>query len=153
MIIFSFGGQLLGRQYSGWFGLWFAAGLMLLIQPHLIFDLGFQLSVLSTGGIMYFQPLIARVPFLTEDITTSISAQLTTTPIILFAFGTYGTLSLITNALVLWMISPIMIVGGIAGLLGLLIPIVGKNSSLGNLAYVATNRSNDQKHWFTRMGY
>lgn len=126
MIVLSFGAQLFGRQHQAWYGLFLVGGIMLLLQPHLIADLGFQLSMLSTIGIIYFQPMLAKLPMITEDITTSLSAQLTTTPILILAFGKYGILSLLVNGLILWMVTPIMIIGGVGGLVGLGIPIVGK---------------------------
>jgi competence protein ComEC len=46
--------QFLGREKDAWRGLFFAGGVMLLANPLLLFDLGFQLSFLATAGILAF---------------------------------------------------------------------------------------------------
>jgi len=46
--------QFLGREKDAWRALFFAGGVMLLTNPLLIFDLGFQLSFLATAGILTF---------------------------------------------------------------------------------------------------
>jgi len=46
--------QLLGREKDAWRALFFAGGVMLLANPLLLFDLGFQLSFLATAGILAF---------------------------------------------------------------------------------------------------
>lgn len=126
MLIFMLIGQLFGRQYTPLYGLFLAAGSMLLVSPTLLWDIGFQLSFASTLGIMYIKPLVPELPLIGEDIATTISAQLATLPILLGSFGTYGVLSILVNALVLWTVPPLMILGGVGGLVGLVIEPVGR---------------------------
>ena len=103
--------QLWGRQYSGWYALLLAASAMLLVEPVLIGDVGFQLSFASTLGIMTLHPHIAKIPLLNEDIATTVNAQIATLPILLAVFGQYIVLLILVNALVLWTIAPLMILG------------------------------------------
>jgi competence protein ComEC len=56
---------------------------------------------------------------ISDDIGTTIAAQVATIPILVGSFGTYGLLSILVNALVLWTIPPLMVLGGVGGLLGL----------------------------------
>ncbi len=120
MIIFSYGGQILGRQYSPIYGLMLAGFLMLFYDPMLISSVSFQLSFASTLGILMFRPLFPSNNFM-DDFNTTFSAQIMSLPIIVFTFGNYGVLSLLVNFLVLWTVPLLMILGGFAAILGLII--------------------------------
>lgn len=122
----AFSAQLLGRQYSGLYGLILAASSMILYDPSLATDVGFQLSVTATAGIMYIKPLLPSAKAL-EDLTTTLAAQIATLPIMLASFGTYGLLSVPVNFLVLWTI-PILMALGALGVLASLI-----NDHLGSI--------------------
>lgn len=124
MGVMAFGAQLLGRQYAGMYGLGLAGWLMLMWSPSLIRDVGFQLSIMSTVGILFIKPLFPQAKAF-DDIGTTISAQIMTLPILLGNFGTYGILSILVNALVLWTIPPLMVLGGVGGLIGLELEPVG----------------------------
>ena len=120
MISFSLFGQFLGRQYSPVYGLILAAFIMLFYDPSLVSSVSFQLSFASTLGILLFNPLLPQNKFL-GDFTTTFSAQLMSLPIIVTAFGSFGVLTLLVNILVLWTVVPLMVLGGIGAILGLLI--------------------------------
>lgn len=121
---FVFSAQLLGRQYLASLALFLTAFIMLFISPFLFFDIGFQLSFLATLGLIYLRPvidsgfsktLIRKIPVI-EDLTTTIAAQIATLPILLFNFGSYSLYSIIVNALVLWTIPILMVLGGVAAI-------------------------------------
>lgn len=121
--------QILGRQVWGLLTLGLAGYLMLLVNPILISDLGFQLSFLSTAGLLVIRPHLSwfdKIPLLGEDLSTTLAAQIATLPLLLATFGQYSLLSLATNTLVLWTIPWVMGFGGVAGILGLIFPILGK---------------------------
>lgn len=61
-----------------------------------------------------------------DDVATTIAAQLATLPILLSVFGNYGLFSVMVNALVLWTIPILMFLGGIGALIGIMIPLAGK---------------------------
>jgi hypothetical protein len=61
-----------------------------------------------------------------EGFSTSLAAQIGVAPILFVTFGQFNLLSPIINALVLWTIPPITIIGGIGGIIGLMIPFFGK---------------------------
>ncbi len=105
--------------------------IMLLIKPVWITDIGFMLSFVATASLIVFQKRIDmwlyKIPnFLREGLSTSFAAQIGVFPILYLAFGQFNVLSPIINALVLWTIPYIMVVGAVAGLFGLFVPLVGR---------------------------
>lgn len=98
---------------------------MLLLNPTLIQDVGFQLSFASSLGILALHPHLSKIPFLGEDIATTVSSQIATLPILLMTFGQYGVLSILVNALILWTVAPLMILGGLSAIMGLVILPIG----------------------------
>jgi competence protein ComEC len=97
-------GQHLGRPSVSWRALVFAAGLMLVANPFLLFhDVGFQLSFLAVLGIIMFAPiLVSLMPaYPARDLVAmSIAAQVFTIPILISSFGLLSVVSVITNILV-----------------------------------------------------
>lgn len=123
--------QITGRLISTWRALFFSAILMLIIVPSWTRDLGFYLSFVATASLLLFQKKIDKkikfVPeFVREGLSTSLAAQVGVAPIIFVTFGQFNPISPIINALVLWTIPFIMIIGAISGLIGAFIPILGK---------------------------
>lgn len=111
--------------------------LMLVVEPRLLRDsVGFQLSVLSTIGLMtmatYFSEKFAFIPEtlgLRESFAATIAATLATLPVIIFGFGRFSIVSPIVNLLVLPFVPYAMLTGMIATVIGVF------NQSLG--AFVA----------------
>ncbi|MFZ2978133.1 MAG: ComEC/Rec2 family competence protein, partial [Candidatus Magasanikiibacteriota bacterium] len=84
----------------------------------LLWDAGFQLSFISTLGLVYITPVIRnwfdRVPeFLgiRESLISTLSAITATLPLILFQFGRLSIVAPIVNILILWIIPTIMMLG------------------------------------------
>ncbi len=124
-------GQLTGRVTISWSILLYTTIIMLLVKPVWITDLGFILSFTATTSLMLFQKKIdsylSRIPSLfREGLTTSLAAQVGVAPIIYATFGQFNILSPITNALVLWTVPYIMSLGMIAGIAGIIVPLVGR---------------------------
>lgn len=141
MGIIVFSAQVLGRQSIAFVSLFFAAFIMLFISPSLLGDVGFQLSFLATAGLVYLRPVFIasnRIKTLInksvvgEDLVTTLTAQISTLPILLLNFGSFSVVSILVNTLVLWTVPIIMIVGGISALIGLLMPQLG-----GLISYVS----------------
>ncbi|MBI2050495.1 MAG: ComEC/Rec2 family competence protein [Parcubacteria group bacterium] len=99
----------LGRPSRATNALVFTAFLMLLVNPKiLIFDAGFQLSFLATVGLVYINPILQkhaeRMPELfgvKEALVTTISAMVTTTPLILYQFGRLSIVAPLANILII----------------------------------------------------
>lgn len=122
----AFTAQILGRQNLATLSLFLTGFILLFLFPGLLFDIGFQLSFVSTLGLIHFQPVfltffklskLARKSIFMESFATTFSAQLATLPILLSNFGTYSLWSIIVNVLVLWTIPILMLLGGIAGII------------------------------------
>jgi|GEM_PF-15437 len=98
-----------------------SAFLLLLIEPYLVFDVGFQLSYLAVAGIVLLQPWFAewyepRSWFGRQAwsvITVSLAAQLVTFPLGLYYFHQFPTYFLLANLVVI-PLSTFVIYGGIA---------------------------------------
>ncbi|MDY6847451.1 MAG: ComEC/Rec2 family competence protein [Chloroflexota bacterium] len=137
-------GGMFGRRQNGLNSLGLAAMGMLLFEPNILWDIGFQLSVAATLGlILYAQPLeewfikyASRwlseeqanniVGPVSEIFLFTLAAQLMTLPIIAYHFGEVSWLALIANPLVLPAQSLVMLLGGLALLSGLVLPGFGK---------------------------
>lgn len=127
----TFVAQILGRLQAASRALFLSAALMLIIKPDWITDLGFILSFVATASLMLFERKIASlirfVPgIFREGLSTSLAAQIGVAPILFVTFGQFNPLSPIINALVLWTIAPITIIGGIGGIIGLVSVTAGK---------------------------
>lgn len=126
-----FAGIGLGRVNEAWRGLFLSALGMLIIKPEWLSDLGFILSFVATGSLMLFEKKIQkRLKFLPsiirQDFSTSLAAQIGVAPIIWATFGQFNILSPLVNALVLWTIAPITMIGMVGGLAALIVPLVGR---------------------------
>jgi len=96
-----------------------SAAMMLFFNPKiLLWDAGFQLSFLSTIGLIYLSPVLVkyfqRVPeffSLRENLISTVSAIIITLPLILFNFGRFSVVAPIVNVLILPTIPIIMFLG------------------------------------------
>jgi competence protein ComEC len=127
-----------GRAGRAAAALGWAAVLLLLADPRLIGDAGFQLSSLATAGLIaWATPLTAwiesigrgHVPrWLAESLGVSLAAQAATLPIVLVSFGRLAILAPVVNLAVVPLVAPAMAVGLVAmgggALVGLGVPAV-----------------------------
>ncbi len=108
-----------GRQYAAGPALFFSAGVMLLVNPRILYwDASFQLSFLATLGIIYFVPLFERLtehwpnPFHVKDMTAvTLAAIIATLPLILFTFGRLSVVAPLVNLLILPIVPLTMLLG------------------------------------------
>ncbi|MBN1325535.1 ComEC family competence protein, partial [Candidatus Falkowbacteria bacterium] len=111
----------------------FAAALMLIINPKLlVYDMGFQLSFLATLGLVYLQPILAKICqidniknkflkiVLGDYFCTTIAAIIMTTPIIMYNFGKVSIVAPLANILVLPFIPLAMLFGFICSVFSLI---------------------------------
>lgn len=130
MALITFGALLFGRQSKGLYALFATGWIMVFQNPQMVENVSFQLSFLSTFGILTIKPLLDRISmlrilsFLKDDLTTTLSAQIATFPLILTVFGSYSLVSLPVNILLLWTVPILMIFGGIGALASLALPLL-----------------------------
>jgi competence protein ComEC len=123
-----------GRQSQVRNVLALTALIMLIINPKiLLYDAGFQLSFLATLGLIYFVPVIEKyfqwLPeklAIRENLTTTMSAIIFTTPLILFQFGRLSIVAPLVNVLILSCIPLSMTIGFIQVLIGIFFAPAGR---------------------------
>lgn len=133
-----------GRRAHGLTTLAFAAWLMTVWSPLTAWDVGFQLSVAATAGLVLFSPdfengleaLLRRflraetarrvTRWLSEPIAVSLAAQVATLPLTVLYFGQLSIASLLANALIVPLQPYVMIFGGLAALTGLIVTPLGQ---------------------------
>jgi competence protein ComEC len=103
---------------------------MMASNPKLLeFDIGFQLSFGALAGLLFVHPKLAEwLPyknFFTDAIYPTIAAQISTAPLILYHFGNFSVVSVLTNFLVLPAIPIAMMVGFVTLLAGYVLPFFG----------------------------
>jgi competence protein ComEC len=116
-------GILLGRKADAWILFAATIWLMLFIRPEWVLDIGFQLSVAATAGL-----LLGGMPegvWWKADLKTTTLAQIMTLPLILHYFGSISIWAPVVNMLVLWTVPWIMEIGGVAMILGLVFDQLG----------------------------
>lgn len=100
MFTFVIIGNNLHRQVNIYNSLTASAFFLILLNPDVIFDIGFQLSYLAVLGIVLIQPVLNKLVELTNPIlkwswslfTVSVAAQLITFPLGLFYFNQFPNL-------------------------------------------------------------
>lgn len=120
----SFLGLFWGRNTSSGWLLILTGWLMLLINPWLLFDTGFQLSFTAMAGMIFLKPLgsdlIHSKSSLIIIILDTISAQIATFPVIYFTFGQVQFWSFLPNLMVVPTVPVLMMLGFSILLLGLI---------------------------------
>jgi competence protein ComEC len=131
-------GTVLRREKDAVNTLGAAVSILLLSSPGLLFDLGFQLSVCATLGILLFaRPIEHRLaPLLqkglgeklgllaAQGLSVTFGAQLLVEPISLHNFGAFSTIAPLANLLVLLFLEPVVQLGSIAAIIGLASPLL-----------------------------
>jgi len=113
-----------GRRSQVFFALLWSAFLMVLSNPYvLLYDVGFQLSFLSTFGLLTVEPWLSqKIPgppgTLKEAFVLSLAAQIATTPLTLFNFGRLSVVSPLANVLVAPFIPLAMLFSGLSLVFG-----------------------------------
>lgn len=115
-----------------------SALLLLLINPLLIFDVGFQLSYTAVAGIVLMQPWLGSFyspnswlgNYIWELITVSIAAQIATFPLGLYYFHQFPNYFLLANLFVIPFALGILILG-LTTLAFSFVPILGIYLGLG----------------------
>lgn len=112
-------GQSLQRQPNVYNSIASSAFLLLIFDPFLVMDVGFQLSYLAVIGIVYMQPRIYKTIYtrfwildkLWALTAVSIAAQIATFPVAIFYFHQFPNYFLISNILVIPMATVILYLG------------------------------------------
>ena len=127
--------QYLGRQNVAWRAMILAGAAMLYFNPLLLrYDIGFQLSFLAVGGLVFLAPIIKeKLKFipdkkffnLKEILAQTLSAQIATLPILIYNFGYISLVAPLSNILIVPLIPLMMAIGFIFVLAGIFWPWFG----------------------------
>jgi len=119
--------QILGRLPDASRFLLFAAAILLIINPFLIFDVGFWLSFTATAGIVFASRFLTskikkvlKINWLSQILGTTFSAQIFSLPVMLYFFGSSPIFSFVANMLVAPIIPFIIMFGFCALIFGLI---------------------------------
>jgi competence protein ComEC len=113
-------GQILNRNTSIYNTIIVSAFFLLLIKPTYLFEVGFQLSYAAVFGIVWLQPKLEKsinppptkiLRGLWAIITVSVAAQLATFPLGLYYFHQFPVLFLLSNVLVIPLVTAILYYG------------------------------------------
>lgn len=157
----------IGRRQHGLNAAALASLSMLLFNPRLLWDISFQLSLSATLGlILYADPLSdwflglssrflphEAAQKLTRPVSEyflfTLAAQLTTMPVMIYHFHSFSWSTFIANPAILPVQPPIMIVGGLGLILGLIWLPLGKATA--PLVYPFVLYTIRVVEWFSRL--
>lgn len=140
-------GELSDRRVNSLGSLLVAVTVLLLIMPIWIWDLGFQLSVLATLGIIVTAPYLEKSfnflpPKIANFVAIPLAASLWTLPLLLSQFSVLVLYAIPLNILVTPLIEIISFGGMLSAITGLIIPPIG--SAIAWLLYYPT-------HWLIQI--
>jgi competence protein ComEC len=136
--------MMVGRPGLALNSLFFAGISLTLINPQMIWDAGFQLSFAATLGLIVLFPPMERAAFtlyqqwrpgqapglglalLSDLLIMTLAAQMATAPLVLYNFGRLSLVSLLSNALIGPAQPPVMVLGGLLALGGIVWPPLGQ---------------------------
>ena len=165
----------LGRRQDGFNSLAFAAALMALISPFVLWDVSFQLSFMATLGlVLYADLLMAGIARLAERwlpsaaalrlpaesaqrvakpageyLLFTLAALLTTLPVIVYHFQRLSLSALVANPLILPVQPAVMVLGGLAVVLGMIYQPLGQ--AVAALAWPFTSYTIRVVEWMAQI--
>lgn len=132
---------------------------MLIFDPYLVFNIGFQFSFVGSFALLLSAPLLLESGngVIRNSIYISLISQLVSTPILLYHFGYYSPYSIFLNILYVPFLSLIVLPCSIIVLICMpIIPFLAK--SFANVLSIGLNLSNDFLSYceslpFTRLNF
>jgi len=148
--------ELLGRQRTAITSLAFAAAVMAGIDPPILFDASFQLSVLAMAGLIFITPplrglgqrlvgatlgekglAVSLANIITDSFSVTLAATIAVWPLIAHYFGVVSLVGPLATFLALLALPAIIISGATAGLIGLaFVPLA---QGIGWIAWLFTS--------------
>ena len=134
-----------GMSVGPWTALGGGVAGLLLVSGELVADVGFQLSVAATAGVIAgagYRPL-ARFPLVGATLAATVSAQLAVAPLLLIHFGTLPLLSPLTNLLA----GPLVMAATSLGGIGVLVGVPALTGSATGIAGVVLGIARSAAPW------
>ena len=157
----------IGRRQHGINAAALASLIMIVFNPQLPWDISFQLSLTATLGLILYADLFAQKFFeissrimpleaaqritqpVSEYFLFTFAAQITTFPVMLYHFHSFSISTFITNPAILPVQPPIMILGGLAVILGMIWSPLGRAAA--PLVYPFVLYTIRIVEWFARI--
>ena len=106
MLIIYNAAKLLGREKSSINSLMVAAGIIVILNPYSVFDIGFEFSFFATLGILLFSEILnkflvskLKFKYLCSLVSTTVCAQIFTVPIAILYYNTFSVYAVFANVL------------------------------------------------------
>ncbi|MFH1201701.1 MAG: ComEC/Rec2 family competence protein [Candidatus Omnitrophota bacterium] len=126
-------GFLIQREADIYNSLSFSALVILAVNPHQLFDVGFQLSFLSVFSIIWLSPKVKTlflnkfsdfrpIQFLINAMSVSFGAWLGTLVLIVYYFQVFSPVTVLANLIVVPFMSVVLALGLLFSLAGLILP-------------------------------
>ena len=130
-------GRFSGSRAHASSALGLAALVMLLTAPAVLWDVGFQLSLLATAGLIWYgraiEGRLVRWPaWIREPVSLTLAAQLTTLPVVLLNFERLSLVAPIANVLVVPIVPLVMLFSAVAAVTGIVVETLGA-ATLGDV--------------------
>ncbi|MGI6552108.1 MAG: DNA internalization-related competence protein ComEC/Rec2 [Bacillota bacterium] len=113
-------GHLVGRERDFYTALAAAALILLLFNPHYLFQSGFQLSFLTTWGLVYYYPLLEKclsgLPSWRPALIVPLAAQIAALPLTALYFNLVSIIGVLVNVLVV-PLAGLVVIGGLFSLI------------------------------------
>ena len=127
-------GRFSGSRAHASSALGLAALVMLLAAPAVLWDVGFQLSLLATAGLIWFGRSIERrlgrwPAWIREPVSLTLAAQLTTLPVVALNFERLSLVAPVANVLVVPIVPLVMLFSAVASVFGLLAESLGATTA------------------------
>lgn len=124
----------LGRVYNVYTALALASLLMTLIEPALLYDAGFQLTVLATFALPLLTPALQQALLrplgrlrrstiaqaIAESLAVTLAAQIATLPVLALTFHVVSLVAPLANLLAVPLLGPLLALGGLLALVATL---------------------------------
>ena len=121
MATVAFAALVIGRKTITWWILLVTGWVMVLIEPLMLVNVSFLLSMAASVGLMIVEPKISQFVARSHEklaellsgsgLTTSVSTMMTTMPIIWYSFGRMSLIGILSNTLILPLVPILMIFG------------------------------------------
>lgn len=134
-------GSAVGRNNNPVNSISFAAFVILIANPLMLYDIGFQLSFISTLAILYFyKPVKERLSELNSKlrdlIAVTIAAQIGTIPLTMYYFHSISVVSILSNIIIVPITDICVILGFLSAILGLILPALALIINYANIPVV-----------------
>lgn len=146
----------LGRLSSAGYSLWLVSLTMALLNPWLIYDVGWQLSLAATAGLIYLSPIIK--PYLNwlpvkfgiqESLTSTLAATIITIPVMAAHFGQISVIGLLANMFTLPLVPLIMASGAVTIVISFIWPLF--DQAVGLISWLLLSYLLAIPHWLAKV--